>query len=267
MEDTKLNQVHTELDALFRLVDTLRGKNGCPWDKKQTPETVSIYLMEEVFELADAIEAADLEQIRDELGDVLFHIVIIARMFQERGEFDLADVARTITKKMIRRHPHVFGDKKINSSEDVIQNWHKIKLDEKKSTAKPSLLDSVPVKLPALLRAYLVSDRVAKTAFDDTDIDSNLKHAHGALDRLKAVLKCQNSSDSSEQIGDLLFAVVNLARLAKIHPESALAGSVKRFEKRFKKMEEQFSESERESEEAGIEEKKLIWQKSQKSVL
>ena len=123
------------MDALLQLVETLRGKNGCPWDKKQTPESVSIYLTEEVFELADAVEAADADQIRDELGDVLFHIVFIARMFQERGEFDLADVAQTITRKMVRRHPHVFGDKKINSSEEVIQNWHKIKLGEKKAAA------------------------------------------------------------------------------------------------------------------------------------
>jgi tetrapyrrole methylase family protein/MazG family protein len=267
MEDTKLNQVHTELDALFQLVGTLRGKNGCPWDKKQTPKTVSIYLIEEVFELADAIETADPDQIRDELGDVLFHIVFIARMFQERREFDLADVAQTIIKKMIRRHPHVFGEKKVNSSEEVIQNWQKIKLDENKSGQKQSLLDSVPAKLPALLRAYRISDRVAKAAFDDPDINSNLKHAQGALDKLKTGLQCQDESVASEQIGELLFAVVNLARIGKIHPETALAGFVKRFEQRFKKMEELVSESKREFEDVTVEEKKLIWEKLQKSVI
>ena len=267
MEDTKLNQVHTELDALLQLVETLRGKNGCPWDKKQTPESVSIYLMEEVFELAEAIETADPDQIRDELGDVLFHIVFIARMFQERGEFDLAAVAQTITRKMIRRHPHVFGETKIGSSEEVIQNWHKIKLDEKKPAAGQSLLDSVPAKLPALLRAYRISDRVARAAFDDTDIDGNLNNAQGALDSLKAELRCQDKCVASEQIGDLLFAVVNLARIAKIHPETALAGSVKRFEQRFKKMEALVSNSKREFAEVSVDEKKLIWQKLRKSVL
>jgi MazG family protein len=245
MEDTKLNQAHTELEALYRLVETLRGRNGCPWDRKQTPETVSMYLMEEVFELADAIETADPDQIRDELGDVLFHIVFIARMFQERGEFDLAAVAQSITNKMIRRHPHVFGGKNISSSEEVIDNWHKIKLGEKKSTGKQSLLDSVPAKLPALLRAYRVSERVARSTYEDTDFESNLKNAQDALDKLTPGLKCQDTRTSSEQIGDLLFAVVNLARRAKIHPERALAGSVRRFEKEFKKMEELFSTSNR----------------------
>ena len=255
MENTKLNHLHTELDALFQLVKTLRGKNGCPWDKKQTPESVSIYLTEEIFELADAIEDADSDQIRDELGDVLFHIVFIARMFQERGEFDLADVAQTITKKMIRRHPHVFGDQKINSSEEVIQNWHKIKLGEKKSTARPSLLDSVPAKLPALLRAYRVSERVARTTYDEPDIDGILKNAHSALDNLKTVLQFRDKDAASQQIGELLFAVVNLARIGKVHPETALAGAVKRFVKQYKKMEELVSESKRGFEDDGIKEK------------
>lgn len=237
MENTELNRVNTELNALSQLVETLRGKNGCPWDKKQTPESVSIYLTEEVFELADAVEAGDSDQIRDELGDVLFHVVFIARMFQERGEFDLADVAQTITQKMVRRHPHVFGDKKIDSSEEVIQNWHKIKLGEKKAAAKTALLDSVPAKLPALLRAYRVSERVAKTGFDDPDIDTGLKKAYGALDKLKAALRRRNKSAATQTIGDLLFAVVNLARIGKIHPETALAGTVKRFVKQFKKTE------------------------------
>lgn len=266
MEDTKLNPVHTELDALLRLVETLRGENGCPWDKKQTPETVGIYLTEEVFELTGAIETADPDQIREELGDVLFHIVFIARMFQERGKFDLAAVAQTISRKMIRRHPHVFGDTKIGSSEEVIQNWHKIKLDEKKPAAGQSLLDSVPAKLPALLRAYRILDRVAGAAFDDTDIGSNLNNVQEALDSLKAELRCRDKQVASEQIGDLLFAVVNLARIGQIHPETALAGAVKRFEKRFKKMEALVSESKRELSEVGVDEKKRMWQKLQKSV-
>ena len=267
MENTQLTQLHAELDELFQLVNTLRGKNGCPWDKKQTPESVSIYLVEEVFELADAIETAEPDQIRDELGDVLFHIFFIARMFQERGEFNLADVAQAIVKKMIRRHPHVFGQEKVNNSEEVIQNWHKIKLDEKKSDEKKSLLDSVPAKLPALLRAYRISDRVAKAAFDDTDIDGILENAQGALDNLKTALRCQDKDVGLEQIGDLLMAVVNLARIGKIHPETALAGSVKRFEQRFKKMEELVSKSERAFEAVTIEEKKLIWEKLQNSEL
>jgi len=170
MEDSTLNQTHNALDELYRLVKTLRGKNGCPWDKQQTPQTVSLYLIEEVFELADAIETGNSDQICEELGDVLFHIVFIAGMFQERGEFDLSRVAQTITEKMIRRHPHVFGDQTVNNSEEVIQNWHKIKLNEKKSSPKQSLLDSVPSKLPALMRAYRIQDRVANFYFHGDEI-------------------------------------------------------------------------------------------------
>ena len=266
MEDSALNQTHNALVELCRLIETLLGENGCPWDKKQTPESVSIYLIEEVFELVDAIESGNSEHIREELGDVLFHIVFIARMFEERGKFDLPQVARTITEKMIRRHPHVFGEKKVVSSAEVVQNWHKIKLNEKKDIKKQSLLDSVPAKLPALIRAYRVSERVAKSGFEMTEIAENQKDTEVVADRLQAALKNHDSALASRQFGDLLFALVNMARLAEIHPESALAGSVKKFEARFKKMEKRVAESKREFDEVSLEEKKRIWQKMQKIV-
>ena len=126
MEDSTLIQTHNSLDDLFRLIKTLRGENGCPWDKKQTPESVSIYLIEEVFELVDAIESGNSEPIREELGDLLFHIVFIARMFEERGEFDLSQVARTITEKMIRRHPHVFGERKLSAAQKSFKTGIKL---------------------------------------------------------------------------------------------------------------------------------------------
>ncbi len=228
MENSELNQTYSFLDELLRLVETLRGKNGCPWDKKQTPQSVSVYLVEEVFELADAIQTGSPEQIREELGDVLFHIVFIARMFQERGEFGFSDVAQTVTEKMIRRHPHVFGEKTVNSSEEVIENWHKIKLNEKKSSQKLSLLDSVPVQLPALIRAYRISDRAARSGFDWAEIDDALKNVEEELDGLKGALNKQNREVLSQKFGDLLFVLVNIARLAKTHPETALAESTKK---------------------------------------
>ena len=266
MEDAELNQIQSAIGELYRLVNTLRGDNGCPWDKKQSPETVSIYLIEEVYELVDAIESGSSDQICEELGDLLFHILFVARMFQERGEFDLSDVAQTITDKMIRRHPHVFGEKKINSSEEVIQNWHKIKLAEKKASDQKSLLDSVPPGLPALIRAFRISDRAAKSGFEWMNIAGNPQDTTKMLDRLREVLRNQNINFSAEQFGDLLFTLVNIARLAKIHPESVLAGSVKKFELRFKKMEELVAESKRELSEVTLEEKTLIWDKAHKMV-
>ena len=266
MEDSTLIQTHNSLDDLFRLIKTLRGENGCPWDKKQTPESVGIYLIEEVFELVDAIESGNPEQIREELGDVLFHIVFIAGMFEERKKFDLSQVARTITEKMIRRHPHVFGEKEVTSSAEVVQNWHKIKLNEKKDNKKQSLLDSVPAKLPALMRAYRVSDRVAKSGFELTETDENQKDPAAVANGLQAALENRDSRLASRQFGDLIFTLINMARLAEIHPESALAGSVKIFETRFKKMEELMAESKREFDEISLEEKKRMWQKVQKIV-
>jgi len=266
MEDSTLNQSHHSLDDLFRLVKTLRGDNGCPWDKKQTPESVGIYLIEEVFELVDAIESGNSEQIREELGDVLFHIVFLATMFEERQEFDLAQVARTIVDKMIRRHPHVFGETQVNSSAEVVQNWHKIKLNEKQDNKKQSLLDSVPAKLPALLRAYRIADRVAKSGFEIAETQENLKDPSTVADGLQAALKNPDSRLASRQFGDLIFAMINIARLADIHPESALAGTVKIFEARFKKMEELMAESKRGFDEISAEEKKRMWQRVQKMI-
>jgi MazG family protein len=266
VENSELDQTHPFLNELIRLVKTLRGKHGCPWDKKQTPRAASVYLIEEVFELVDAIEGGDPEQIREELGDVLFHIVFIARMYQERGEFDLSDVAQTITEKMIRRHPHVFGEENVNSSEKVVENWHKIKLSEKKSTPQQSSLDSVPVQLPALIRAYRISDRAAKSGFDWAKVDKALENVEQELGGLKAILNKQNNAYLSQKFGDLLFILVNIARLAKVHPETALTGSNKRFELRFRKMEDLVAESERDFENISGREKALLWEKVKKIV-
>ena len=259
MENSKLNQSTSFLDKLAELVETLRGENGCPWDKKQTPRAVIVYLIEEVYELADAIESGNTEEIREELGDVLFHIFFIARMFQEEGQFDLQNVAQTITEKMIRRHPHVFGEQMVQNSEEVILNWHRIKLNEKKTTQTTSLFDSVPVALPALLRAYRISDRAAKTGFDWLDKTTMLRQVEEELDGVKAVVKNGDGDNISQKFGDLLFSVVNAARIAKIHPETALASSINVFEKRFKKLEESILEGNRKFEDLSIDEKKQIW--------
>jgi len=259
MENSKLNQSTSFLDKLTELVETLRGENGCPWDKKQTPRAVIVYLIEEVYELADAIESGNTEEIREELGDVLFHIFFIARMFQEEGQFDLQNVAQTITEKMIRRHPHVFGEQMVQNSEEVILNWHRIKLNEKKTTQTTSLFDSVPVALPALLRAYRISDRAAKTGFDWLDKTTMLRQVEEELDGVKAVVKNGDGDNISQKFGNLLFSVVNAARIAKIHPETALASSINVFEKRLKKLEESILEGNRKFEDVSIDEKKQIW--------
>ena len=242
MENSKIKSEKDSIKALVALVESLRGEPGCPWDKKQTPRTMLIYLIEEMYELADAIESNRAEEVREELGDVLFHIVFITRLFQETGDFSVYDVARGITEKMIRRHPHVFGTTRVDNTDEIRQNWHKIKQNEKKQSKKESVLDSVPRKLPSLMRAYRIGERAAHCGFDWEDRENLLNKLNSEFDQLKHSIKHSQSDRISNDFGSLLFSLVNLARLLKIHPETALSDAVKAFEKRFRQMGKRVSE-------------------------
>jgi tetrapyrrole methylase family protein/MazG family protein len=239
VENSKIKSEKDSIKALIALIESLRGEPGCPWDKKQTPRTMLIYLIEEMFELADAIESDSVEDVREELGDVLFHIVFITRLFQETGDFSVYDVAREITEKMIRRHPHVFGTTRVENTDEIRQNWYQIKQNEKKQSEKESVLDSVPMKLPALMRAYRIGERTARYGFDGEDRESLLDKLNSEFDQLKHSIKNSQSDRISYNFGMLLFSLVNLARLLNIHPETALSGAVKTFEKRFRQMEKE----------------------------
>ena len=242
MENSKIKSEKDSIKALIALVESLRGEPGCPWDKKQTPRTMLIYLIEEMYELADAIESDSVEDVREELGDVLFHIVFITRLFQETGDFSVYDVARDITEKMIRRHPHVFGTTRVDNTDEIRQNWYQIKQNEKKQSKNESVLDSVPIKLPALMRAYRIGERTAQYGFDGEDRESLLDKLNSEFDQLKLSIQNTRSDRISYDFGKLLFSLVHLARLLKIHPETALSGANKTFEKRFRQMEKKVSE-------------------------
>ena len=231
------------LSDLIDLVARLRGDQGCPWDRKQTPETLRTYLIEEMFELIDAVDSGSPENICEELGDVLFQLVFLARLFEEQGHFDIPEVIRRNTRKMIRRHPHVFGDTRVSGTEEVRKRWGEIKKDEKAQSRDASILDSVPAKLPALMRAYRISERAAGAGFDWDDIHGVMDKVEEELDEFKEALSNGGSSDADLtslklEFGDILFTLVNVARFAAIHPETALAGSTRKFEERFRKMEE-----------------------------
>jgi tetrapyrrole methylase family protein/MazG family protein len=237
VENTKIKSEKDAIKALIGLVESLRGEDGCPWDKKQTPKTMLIYLMEEMYELADAIESNRVEDVREELGDVLFHIVFITRLFQETGDFSIYDVARDITEKMIRRHPHVFGSARLKDTDEIRQNWYQIKQNEKKHAKKESVLDSVPIKLPALMRAYRIGERTARYGFKWEDRESLLDRLNSEFEQLKHSIVHARRDRIENNLGSLLFSLVSLARLLTIHPETALSGAVKAFEKRFRQME------------------------------
>lgn len=229
--------------SIIRLIETLRGKNGCPWDRKQTPKSLYIYLVEEIYELIEAIDSNNQESVCEELGDVLFQILFLISIYQDMGHFDFDSVVDLIVKKMKNRHPHVFGEEQINSAEAVREQWHKIKMKEKRRPSNAdSVLESVPFKLPALMRAYRISERAAKTGFDWHDIFGVLEKVEEELAELKAVLKAQapmskNKDLLASELGDVLFSLVNVARFANVHPETALRDSTIKFEKRFKYME------------------------------
>lgn len=258
------------IEALTRLIATLRGKNGCPWDQKQTPRTMMIYLVEEVYELFEAVESGNTEAICEELGDVLFQILFIAGLFQETGAFDIEDAARAVTEKMIHRHPHVFGDDVVTDADDVKKRWQTLKMKEKNHRGQDSVLDSVPAKLPALMRAYRIAERAAGAGFDWEDISGVMRQAEEEWSELKTELSGTaengNRNKVAMEFGDVLFTLVNVARFAKIHPETALADSTMKFEKRFRYMEKKASENSGTFADVPRDEKEGLWEQAKKEL-
>jgi tetrapyrrole methylase family protein/MazG family protein len=245
MNTDPLNSVLEQLAGLIRLVATLRGENGCPWDRKQTPHSITNYLTEETYELMDAIEGGRPAAVCEELGDVVFHVFFIARIFEENGQFTISDVIRQITEKMIRRHPHVFGNDRVDGTEAVRKRWHEIKKQEKAAVGGTvaSLLDSIPVQLPALMRAYRISERAGRAGFDWTDIGGVMQKVEEEWAEFKEAVSEKNPENAALEFGDILFTLTNVARFARIHPETALVASVKKFERRFRKLEARAQES------------------------
>jgi tetrapyrrole methylase family protein/MazG family protein len=260
------------MDDLISLVAALRGENGCPWDKKQTAKSMAVYLLEETHELVEAIHNGDADAICEELGDVLFHILFVARLFQEQGGFGIEDVVSGIHGKMVRRHPHVFGETSIQTADEVKKQWQEIKRSEKYSSDPGSVLDSVPGTLPGLMRAYRISERAAGQGFDWENMAGVLAKAEEEWDELKCelekdALQEDNRKAVSLEFGDLLFTLVNVARFAKIHPETAINEAVIKFKSRFQFMERRIREGRREMTDVSQEEKDILWEQAKASAL
>ena len=249
-------------ERLIDLVQTLRSDRGCPWDQAQTPEKIKVYLMEEAYEVLDAIESGTHEEVCAELGDLLFHIVFLAVIFEEIGAFSIKDVVRAITEKMIRRHPHVFGKVRVSNVAEVKAQWQEIKSAEAqdKEIARKSFLDTVPRKLPALMRAYRLGERASGAGFDWPDVGSVLMKVDEELREFKAVLKKGDAQKSAEEFGDLLFTMVNLSRFIRVHPETALTAAISKFISRFQSVEEALRKQGRSLDSASIEEMDRIWE-------
>ena len=262
MEKT-LNHTDPTFSDIVKLIETLRGDNGCPWDKKQTPDTMVRYLVEEAFELMDAIQSNNDADICEELGDVLFLVLFVAVQFQAAGRFDLGTLVSHNLEKMIRRHPHVFGEETAKTPESVRQRWRHIKRDEKAHQSGPAILGKVPKSLPALMRAHRISERAAHTGFDWDDIQGVMKTAEAEWAELKQELKKAADASSRKSLelefGDVLFTLVNVARFAGFHPETALASATRKFETRFNQMEKMAQDNNTSFEDLSFEEKHRLW--------
>lgn len=221
------------MERLLEIVAALRKR--CPWDRQQTRETLKPYIIEEAYELVEAIEEKDPEKIKEELGDLLFQIVLQARVASERGEFDMEGVMGSIARKMVHRHPHVFGKTRVKGAGEVIARWQELKRKEGKF--KGGLLSGIPACLPALMRAEKVQKRAARAGFDWKDARGTIEKLDEEIGEFKKAVRGKKKRDIEEELGDILFSLVNVSRFYKARPEEALRKTTSRFMKRFAYME------------------------------
>jgi MazG family protein len=244
-------------EELLSVMARLRGEGGCPWDREQTRESLRPFLVEEAYEVLEALESGDSARIREELGDLLFQVVFHAQLARERGEFTMADVLGALVEKMVRRHPHVFGDRTVGSATEALAQWEAIKQAE--GGPGRSALHGIPRSLPGLLRAQRIQHRASRVGFDWPEPLAALDKVREEVGELEAALHEGNAAAVRDEIGDLLFAAVNVARLAEVDPEGALQGAIERFRSRFQQMESAADDSGRELRSLTLEEMERLW--------
>jgi tetrapyrrole methylase family protein / MazG family protein len=227
----------SSLEELVVIVDRLLGPGGCPWDQAQTHESLKRHLIEEAYEVIEAIDENSTEKLKEELGDLLLQPIMHAQMACRDGRFCSEDVAKGIVEKLVRRHPHVFGEIDVTTAEEVLQNWDEIKKQEKGASQSQSVLAGVPRAMPALLRAYEISKRAARSGFEWPDEEAVFDKLREEERELREAISSGNERDIEAELGDMLFTIVNIARWRKIEPEDALRKMLDRFTERFQHME------------------------------
>lgn len=247
-----LNEFQTFLDVTKRL------RRECPWDSEQTHASIRHSLIEETYEVVEAIDEANMEELKKELGDLLLHVVFHANIAEETGEFTLAEVIETITRKLIYRHPHIFGDTKVRGTEEIKQNWEKLKLKE----GRTSVMDGVPRELPALLRAHRLQDKAAKVGFDWEKKEDAWKKVEEEMRELHSAIERANQDEVEGEFGDLLFALVNYSRFIDVNPENALRGTVTKFITRFQYIERRLKELGKDIHSSTLEEMDKLWEEA-----
>ncbi len=252
-------------DRLLMIMDRLRDPGGCPWDREQTPESLAPYFLEEAYEVVDAIASGDSGKLCEELGDLLLQIVFVARVAREQQLFDIEAVCDTISDKMERRHPHVFGDREVSGADEVIRNWEDIKRDERRTSPESSVLGGVPVALPALLKAYRMTEKAAAVGFDWRRPADVMEKMREEMDELAAELEAADDGVTERvraEMGDVLFVMANLARHLGIDPETALQSSNAAFQRRFSAMERRASAEGRSLRGMSLAEQDELWERA-----
>lgn len=263
---TENNKNDTQLTRLLNIMQQLRDpKTGCPWDQKQTFASIVPHTIEETYEVADAIFSGNMADIKDELGDLLFQIVFYAQLAKEQGDFEFEDIAQAISDKLVRRHPHVFQATELKTDDELNLQWEKIKLQEREVAEKPndkSALANIPIGMTPLLRAQKIQRQCSKVGFDWTEIPPVVDKIHEEIEEVLAEVNASepNQQAVEEEIGDLLFAVVNLARHTSVNAETALIKANRKFEKRFRQVEQVIEDQGLSMESADMQQMEAAWQ-------
>ena len=244
---------------LVRIMERLRAPGGCPWDREQTRESIKPYVIEEAYEVAEAIEDNNIDELRAELGDLLLQVVFHAEMAREEGLFTVEEVVRGIIEKLIRRHPHVFGDTEVKDSAEVLRNWTRIKAEERKDSADASIVSGVPRALPALARAHRLSEKASRVGFDWKTAPAVLEKVREELGELEAAVQLGVRADVEAELGDLLFALTSLGRHLDLHAEDALQRANERFIRRFRYIEARLAERQQDIHATSVDEMNRLW--------
>jgi tetrapyrrole methylase family protein/MazG family protein len=247
----------SEFEKLIAIMAALRGEKGCPWDKEQTRESLKPFLVEGTYEVLEAIDEGSPEKIREELGDLLFQIVFHCQLAKERGEFDMHDVVRSISEKMIDRHPHVFGGETYETSEEVLKQWEKRKREEGKN--RESILEGIPRELPSLLRAHRIQARAARVGFDWKQVEDVVSKLDEELKEFREALEKKDQRQIEDELGDLFFVLVNISRFVGINPEDALRKTISKFISRFRYIEMKAAEAGKGLSGMSLEEMDALW--------
>src|SRR5215471_17714860 len=271
MDQTHEKQAGEAFEELVRIVDRLRSPGGCPWDREQTHETLKPMMIEEAYEAVEAIEEGNDDEFVGELGDLLLQVVFHSEIANEENRFNIADVIHKVASKMVRRHPHVFGDDKAETADDVLRSWEAIKAAELEQKGRGaasggSMLDSVSSGLPAMMEAYQMTTKVSRVGFDWPNAAGVLEKLDEEVAELKQAVKreARAHQEISEEIGDLLFVLVNVGRLLGVDPETALKGSNRKFRRRFRYIEDRLRDRGREPASSTLKEMEALWDEAKR---